>query len=123
VLPSGQRLTLGLLATVTLEVVSFRSYALFSALLPFFKCVMEVVFCEGVQHRFCLHHLNYVKMADFHSGKQTKVGWLGDGSHVVFGQNFPDEKGSVRRCVVVMQQLVLSPKLGAKSSHIFEQAH
>jgi hypothetical protein len=58
-----------------------------------------------------------------HSEKQTKVGWLGDGILVVFGKKFPGEKGSVRRCVVVMQQPVLSPKFGAKSSHIFTQAH
>jgi hypothetical protein len=31
-----------------------------------------------------------------------------DESHVVFGQKFPGGKGSVRRCVVLMQQPVLS---------------
>jgi hypothetical protein len=35
VLPSGQKLTLSLLATTTLEVVYFRENALFSELLPF----------------------------------------------------------------------------------------
>jgi hypothetical protein len=35
VLPSYQKLTLGLLTTITLEVVSFREYAKFPALLPF----------------------------------------------------------------------------------------
>jgi hypothetical protein len=45
---------------------------------------------------------------------------VGDDSHVVFGQKFTGEKESVRRCVVVMQQLVLlSSKFGAKSLHIF----
>jgi hypothetical protein len=35
-------------------------------------------------------------------------------------KEFPGEKGSVRRCVVVTQQpVVLSPKFVAKSSHIF----
>jgi hypothetical protein len=54
------------------------------------------VICEGVQQRlrFCLDHLNYVKMAAFQfylqSGKQRKVGWLGDSSHVVF-----DKKNSL----------------------------
>jgi hypothetical protein len=28
------------------------------------------------------------------SGKQRKVGWVGDDSHVVFSQKFPGEKGS-----------------------------
>jgi hypothetical protein len=52
-----------------------------------------------------------------------KVGWMRDYSHVVFGKKFPGEKGSVKRCVVVIQQQVLlSPKFGAKSSHIFTQS-
>jgi hypothetical protein len=83
---------MGLLANITLEVVPFRSYAPFPALLSLFKCILEVVFCEGVQHRLrlCLDHLNCVKMAAFQfhlqSGKQRKVGWLGEDSQVVFGK-------------------------------------
>jgi hypothetical protein len=50
VLPSGQKLTLGLLATFTLKVVPYCTYAPFPALLPFFKCILQVVFCESVQH-------------------------------------------------------------------------
>jgi hypothetical protein len=51
-------------------------------------------------------------------GQVRRVGWVRDDTHVIFGQKFPGEKGSVRRCVVVMQQLVLlSPKFGAKSAH------
>jgi hypothetical protein len=39
----------------------------------------------------------------------------GDDSQVLYGQKFPGEKGSVTRCIVVMQQpVLLSPKLGAK---------
>jgi hypothetical protein len=30
------------------------------------------------------------------SGKQRKVGWVGDGSHIGFGRTFPGEKGSFR---------------------------
>jgi hypothetical protein len=57
---SGQKLTLGLLASITLKVVLFCMYA--PALLPFFKCILGVMFCEGVQHslQFCLDHLNCV---------------------------------------------------------------
>jgi hypothetical protein len=33
-----------------LKVVTFRAYAPFPALLPFFKCILEVIFCKGVQH-------------------------------------------------------------------------
>jgi hypothetical protein len=35
VLPPCQKLTLGLLATITLEVVPFREHILFPAILPF----------------------------------------------------------------------------------------
>jgi hypothetical protein len=70
---------MGLLATITLKAVPFRAYAPFPALLPFCKCILEVVFREGVQHslRFCLKHLSCVKMAAFQfylqSGKQRNV--------------------------------------------------
>jgi hypothetical protein len=41
-------------------------------------------------------------------------------SNVGFGNKFYGEKGTVRKCVVVMQQQVLlSLKFGEKSSHIF----
>jgi hypothetical protein len=43
--------------------------------------------------------------------------------YVVFGQKFPGGKGSVRRCVVALQQpVLLSPKFGAKPSHILTQS-
>jgi hypothetical protein len=55
--------------------------------------------------------------------KQRKVGWAGDNSHVVFGQQFSGEKVSLRWCVVMMQQPVfLLAKFGTKSSHIFMQS-
>jgi hypothetical protein len=62
VLRSAQKLTL---VTITLEIVPFCTYAPFPVLLPFFKCILEVVFCEGVQHHlwFCLNHLNCTKVA------------------------------------------------------------
>jgi hypothetical protein len=89
---------LGLQTTVTLEVVAFRAYAPFPALLPFLYCILEVVFCEDVQHRLilCFDHLSCVKMAVFqfyfHSGKQIKVGWVVNDSLIVFGKEFPAEK-------------------------------
>jgi hypothetical protein len=39
-------------------------------------------------------------------------------SHVNFGQKFPGEKESV---VAMQQPVLLTPKFGAKSSHIFMQ--
>jgi hypothetical protein len=73
VLPSGQKLTLSLLAIIALEVVPFRAYAPFPARLPFLNASLEVVFCEGVQHRlqFCLDHLIYIKMAALHFHLQS----------------------------------------------------
>jgi hypothetical protein len=44
VLQSGQKLTLGRLATITLEGGRFHTYAQFPELLPLLKCILEVVF-------------------------------------------------------------------------------
>jgi hypothetical protein len=41
--PSGQKLTLSLLVSITLEVVLFRACAPFPALQQFVKCILEVV--------------------------------------------------------------------------------
>jgi hypothetical protein len=71
---------LGLLTTITLEVDPFSIYALFSVLLPFLKCILEAVLCEGVQYRlwFCLNHLFFcVKVGVFsfifNQGNKEKV--------------------------------------------------
>jgi hypothetical protein len=54
------------------------------------------------------------------SGKQRKVGCVGGNNHVVYGQKFPGGNGSVRQCVVVMQQAVLLlPKI-SRSTHLRE---
>jgi hypothetical protein len=43
--------------------------------------------------------------------------------YVVFGQKFPGEKGSVRLCIVMMQQpVLLSQNFRTKSSHILTQS-
>jgi hypothetical protein len=63
-LPSSQKLTLGLQVTITLKVVPCRAYAPFPVLLAFSKCILELIFCEGVQNRLRLglDHLGCVKM-------------------------------------------------------------
>jgi hypothetical protein len=33
------------MATITLEVVRFRMYAPYPVLLPFYRCILQVVFC------------------------------------------------------------------------------
>jgi hypothetical protein len=64
-LPSGQKLTFGLLATITLEVVLSHAHAPFLSLPKFFKFILEIVYCVYVQHclQFCLGNLSCVKMA------------------------------------------------------------
>jgi hypothetical protein len=48
---------------------------------------------------------------------------MGDDTSVDFGKKFHGGKGSLRQCVFLMQQRVLSlPKFGAKSSRIFTQS-
>jgi hypothetical protein len=84
-------------ATFTLEVVPFLPYAPLIALLPFLECVLEVVFCEGVSAACDSASItSIVKMEVFQfylqSGKQRKIGWVGDDRHVAFGQKFPGEK-------------------------------
>jgi hypothetical protein len=51
-------------------------------------------------------------------GGNRKVGWVGEDSHVVFGQKLPGEKGSVRRCVLMMQQ----PTAIGRSLHTFSRS-
>jgi hypothetical protein len=68
------------------------------------------VLCEGVLHRlrFRLDHLSCVKLAasQFYvpSKKQRNVGCVEKGSHVVFGETFPGERGNVIQCAVLMLQ-------------------
>jgi hypothetical protein len=66
-------------------------------------------------------------MKAFQSGKQRKVvgtqvirAGLVEETYVAFGKKLPGEKGSVKRCIVVMQQPVLLwPKvLGEVFAHL-----
>jgi hypothetical protein len=116
VLPSSQKLILGLLATITLNAVTFRAYAPFPALMPFLIASWKS-FSVRVFGTTCLDHLMAVFSSIFNQANR-KVGWVGDDSHVAFGQKFP----GVGWCIVMMQQMVLlSPKFGSKSSHILTQ--
>jgi hypothetical protein len=51
VLPSGQKLTLGLLATITLEVTHLLRVCTVPSASAIYKCILEVVFCKSDQHR------------------------------------------------------------------------
>jgi hypothetical protein len=74
----------------------FSSHAPFPALLPFFKCVLEVAFCEAVLHRprFCLKMVAF----QFYLQWRGKVWWVGDDSHVDFGNKKPLVKKEVSYC-------------------------
>jgi hypothetical protein len=83
----------------------------------------------SVQHclLFCLDHLICVKMAAFQfylqSRKQRTVGWVGVTVMLLPVKNSLVKKGIVRLCTVMMQQSVLLlPKFGAKSWHVFMQS-
>jgi hypothetical protein len=91
-------------------------------LLPFCKCILEVVFCEGVQHHLwsCLDHRNCVKRAvfqfDLQLGKQkSMVGgvWLSScfWSKILWWK---------RKCEMV--SVPLSWMFRAKSCHISTQS-
>jgi hypothetical protein len=100
VLLSGQKLTLDPLATITFELMPFRTYSPLPALLPLFKCILEGLFFESTQHRlrFCLDYLFCVKMADFLFYLQSeteKSGVDGLRQSYLFCKKFPGEKVSV----------------------------
>jgi hypothetical protein len=64
---------------------------------------------------------SFIFVSNQASGEHKGV-W-GNDSHFIFSKKCPRVRGSVRRCVVVMQEPVLSfSKFAAKSSHIFKQS-
>jgi hypothetical protein len=124
---TGKKLILGLQATITLEVVPFCVYSLFTVLLPFFRCILEDMFPEAVQHRlgFCLDHVSCQNgvlsvLSSIGETEKSRVG--GDDSHVVFGHKFPGEKGSVRLCCHDATASSFVTKVCGESSHIFMQS-
>jgi hypothetical protein len=100
-LPSGLKLTLGLLAcllaTITLEIVPCDSASITSVVSkwgPF-----SFIFSRGK--------------------RKSRMGW--DDSNVVFGKEFPGENKE-KRCIVMQQPVILITKFGAKYSRIFTQS-
>jgi hypothetical protein len=92
------------------------------------KCVVEVVFCEGIQHslRFCLDHLTVSKWRPFslifnQGNRENYSGW---GTTVILFllKNSLVER-SVRRWVFMTQQpVLLSSNFVTKFSHFFTQS-
>jgi hypothetical protein len=96
---------LGLLATITLKAVPFCIYTPFpSASAIFLKCMLEIMFCEGVQHalQFCPDHLSFVRMLGNRKVTRAKsdklISWVVDESNIAFGKKFPGER---RLCKMV----------------------
>jgi hypothetical protein len=60
----------------------------------------------------------------FQIGKRRRVGWVGRTVMIFFGQKFPRKKKKEVEtvCVVMQQPVPLSPKFGAKSTHISRQS-
>jgi hypothetical protein len=103
VLPSGQKLTLGLLATITFEVVPFHAYAPFPVLLPFlnvsWKLCSVKVFTIACNSSSVISVVLKIEPFSFiFNWGNRKVRWVGDDSHVVFGKKFHTEK---KKCEVV----------------------
>jgi hypothetical protein len=91
-LSSGQKLTLDLLATITLEVVPFH------------------VSCDFVSIISLCQNGGFSVLSSI--GETEK---FGGGSPVILSQKFPGQRGNVRQCIVMMQQAVfLSPKFGGE---------
>jgi hypothetical protein len=86
------------------------------------KCILEVIFFEGVPHRlcFCRDHFICIKMVS--SVRETKllgdqvrhVGWVGCDSHVVSGKKTSLLKRKCEKCAVMMQQLGFVAKIWSK---------
>jgi hypothetical protein len=61
-------------------------------LLPIFKCIPEVMFCEGVQNRLRVSLSKWEPFSFIFSRGNRKLGWAGDNSRVVFGKKFPSDE-------------------------------
>jgi hypothetical protein len=117
------------MATITLKIVPFRSYAPFQELLPLFKCILEVSSVRYSPPAILPRLPQLCQNGGLSIGETKKnqrdqvrgVGWVEDDSHIVFGQ-FLGEKRIMIWCVVEMQQpVLLTPKFRAKYSYIFTQ--
>jgi hypothetical protein len=99
VLPSGQKLTLVLLATITHEVFPFCVHALFPALLPFlnvsWKSCSVRVFSTACNSALTISIVSTWQpflsvLPSIRETEKSKGG--GEDSHVVFGKKFPGKK-------------------------------
>jgi hypothetical protein len=123
-MPSCQKLSLGLLATITLEVVPFHPYAPFHVLLLFLNAYWKLssvrVFSIACDSAWITSVVSKWRPFSFIVNQENrKVGWMGEDSLVIFGQKVTGEKGRVRRCIVMMQQRVLCRQSFERSLRTF----
>jgi hypothetical protein len=78
------------LATIILVVI-FRAYAQFPALYPFYKCILNVVFCESASITLIVAKWRLLSFV-INWRKQKNICWMWDNSNIVFGQEFPGGK-------------------------------
>jgi hypothetical protein len=135
-LSSCLKLALDLLATITLRVIHFFMYALFPMLLPLFECNLKVASCESVQH--CLWFLsqspqlcqnNFLGALSSTKGKRENLQgssqanrMSGGPTVMLFLVKIPWWKGSMERCIIMQQPVILSAIFRVKFSHIFMQS-
>jgi hypothetical protein len=113
VLPSGQKLSSGLLSHTNIEIHRFRACAPFPV--PWRYSAPPAIPTRSSQ----LCQMATVKQRQVLESQVMTVGWVMNDSHLVVGPKFIGEN----RCVVVIQQpIILAPKFQAKSSHIFTQS-
>jgi hypothetical protein len=107
--PSGQKVTLDLLAAIILKVVHFHMYTLFPVVLQFLNaswksCSMRVFSSACNSASITSFVSKWRPFSSIFNRRNRKVRRVGDNRHIVFYKKFPCEKGTVRGCVVVMQQ-------------------
>jgi hypothetical protein len=100
VLLSSQKLTSSLLATITLEVATLRTYALLQCFCQFLNAFWKVcsvrVFSSACDSASITTVVSKWRPFSFiFNGRNRKVGRVGDDIHVVFGQKFPGRKGNI----------------------------
>jgi hypothetical protein len=120
VLPSGQKLTLGLLAIISLEVVPFCAYTPFPVLLPFLNvswksCSVPPAILTQLPQLYQNGGLSVLSSI----GKMEKSG-VGEDKSCFWSKKIPwcNRKSETASCCDAIASS-LSPKFEVKASHIF----
>jgi hypothetical protein len=119
---------MGLLTTITLEVLPFHSDAMFPELLPFLNASWNsrsvMVFgttCDStsITSLVSKYHPFNQGNRNVAGGRDRRTEWAGDDINVLFDKKIPGQR---RRVLVMLKKFLLWPKFGPKSSHILIQS-